>query len=68
MFKYPHAAEELSNTSGDSSDKMIAPRVSTWITFANGKEGVFDDIQTKGLQLDRELGCPQSLYQMKVQT
>jgi hypothetical protein len=26
-------------TSGDSSDKMTAPRVSTWITFADGKYG-----------------------------
>ena len=43
-------AEALLNTSGDSSDKMIAPRVSTWITFADGKEGVFEDIQTRGLQ------------------
>ena len=38
------------NTSGDSSDKMIAPRVSTWITFADGREGVFEDIQARGLQ------------------
>ena len=30
----------LPRTSGDSSDKMIAPRVSTWITFAEGKDGV----------------------------
>jgi hypothetical protein len=26
---------------------MIAPRVSTWITFADGKEGVFEDIQAR---------------------
>ena len=26
---------------------MIAPRVSTWITFAEGKDGVFKDIRTE---------------------
>jgi hypothetical protein len=30
-------------TSGDSSDKMTAPRVSTWMTFAVGSDG--PDIQ-----------------------
>jgi len=29
---------------------MIAPRVSTWITFADGKDGVFKDIRTGGLR------------------
>ena len=43
-------AEAPLSTCGDSSDKMIAPRVSTWMTFADGKEGVFEDIRARGLQ------------------
>lgn len=32
-------ARAVFHTSGDSSDKITAPRVSTWITFADGSEG-----------------------------
>lgn len=31
----------LSLVSGDSSDRMTAPLVSTWMTFANGNDGLF---------------------------
>ena len=44
---------------------MIAPRVSTWMTFADGKEGVFEDIQARGLQ---RLSAVYQIYELKAHT
>lgn len=32
--------KDLVRTSGDSSDRITAPLVSTWMTFADGRAGV----------------------------
>src|SRR4051812_24669896 len=51
------------HTSGDSSDNIIAPRVSTWITLAEGRDGVFRDIDktrwvSGGAEVNKNVDVP----------
>lgn len=39
--------DHLKRTSGDSSDRITAPLVSTWMTLAEGSEGVIATVMVR---------------------